>query len=270
MTWARILAPLSGSDSDSETLAAACALAHPFSAEVMAAYAPVDPADILPWSDGFLGGAQMAALESLKSAADAGEAAARASFSAASCGSKRFVSLNAPVWAALSDAARLTDVVVFPPNAGRGPGALNEAFQQILMEERRPILAARGELRPGGVAVIPWDGGRESSRAARAAIPWLLQASEVHILIAPASAPNPVTGGDLQAYLACHRVRAAVQILPTRAEPAPLLLDAAHSLGAQLIIAGAYGVSRFRQFIFGGATMGLLHAEGAPSLLLSH
>ena len=46
------------------------------------------------------------------------------------------------------------------------------------------------------------------------------------------------------------------------------ILDA--SKGADLIVAGAYGHSRLREFVFGGVTKTLLHAVDGPSLLLAH
>ena len=72
MSWARIMAPLSGGKGDAEALAAAVMLAEPFGAEVCGVYTPADVADIMPWmGEGFMGGVQATALESLKEAAEA-------------------------------------------------------------------------------------------------------------------------------------------------------------------------------------------------------
>src|SRR5258707_14915519 len=79
MSWARIMAPLSGGAGDKAAVAAAVMLAEPFQAEMVAAYTPADVADVMPWmGEGFLGGVQTAALETLKEAAEAGEKNARA------------------------------------------------------------------------------------------------------------------------------------------------------------------------------------------------
>ena len=78
MDWTRILAPLTGAPSDAATLNAAAALAAPFRARVSGVFAPADAAELMPWmGEGFLGGVQTTALESLKEAARAGEKAAR-------------------------------------------------------------------------------------------------------------------------------------------------------------------------------------------------
>ena len=70
--WARIMAPLSGGQGDRAAVAAAVMLAEPFGAEVTCVYTPADVADVMPWmGEGFLGGVQTTALESLKEAAQA-------------------------------------------------------------------------------------------------------------------------------------------------------------------------------------------------------
>ena len=83
MSWARIMAPLSGGEGDKAVIAAAAKLAEPFGAELAGVYTPADVADVMPWmGEGFLGGVQTTALESLKEAAVVGEKNARAAMAA--------------------------------------------------------------------------------------------------------------------------------------------------------------------------------------------
>src|ERR1700751_1038468 len=113
MSWARIMAPLSGGQGDSGGVADAVMLAEPFQAEMAGVYTPADVADVMPWmGEGFLGGVQTTALEALKEAAQAGEAQARAAMAKVSYAKSRFVALQTPVWAGLSAESRLSDVVV--------------------------------------------------------------------------------------------------------------------------------------------------------------
>ena len=121
--WARIMAPLAGAPGDEAVVAAACTLAAPFGAEVAAVYAPADVADLMPWmGDGFMGGVQVAAVESLKEAAVEGRKAAEAAFAACAYARKTFVALDSPVWSSMSMHSRLSDVVVFDNDAARGRG----------------------------------------------------------------------------------------------------------------------------------------------------
>ena len=265
-SWARILAPLSGTAEDDIVLSAAAGLAGPFGAEVRAAYTPTDPAQFMPlMGEGFMGGVQLAAMDTLRAASDEGEGRARAA--AASAGS--FVSLTSPVWAALGMEARLADVVVFSREAARGRPPMADFFRQILSEERRPVLVASSDLAAGGLAAVAWDGGKEATRAARSALPWLQRADRVVILTAPAGARRSVEPERLQEHFAVRGVSAEVEVLSQSGEPAPYLLDRARSLSANLLVAGAFGHPRLQEFIFGGTTRALLSADG-PALFLSH
>ena len=270
MSWARIMAPLSGGQGDKATLAAALALAEPFGAELSGVYTPADVADVMPWmGEGFMGGVQTTALESLKEAAQAGEKNARAVMDACGYAKKQFVSLQTPVWAALSAEARLSDLVVFTNDPARGRGPLGEAFQQVLADEQRPVLIAREGLVIGGVVAVAWDGGKEASRAARLALPLLEKAKSAVILAAPKASSRAFDPGKLQSYYAARGVKAEIDLLPDSGDAAPVLLYAARKANADILVAGAFGHPRLQEFIFGGTTRTLLNSDH-PSLFLSH
>lgn len=270
MSWARIIAPLSGGQGDAETVAAAATLAAPFGAELAGVHAPADIADVMPWmGEGFLGGVQTTALESLKEATAVSEANARRALDQNAYSNKRFISLKTPVWANLAAESRLSDVVVFTNDPARGRGPLAEAFQQMVADEQRPVLIARAGLKVGGVAAVAWDGGKEASRAARLAMPLLEKASRVVILSAPKASSRNFDPAQLQAYYGARGVKAEVEVLTDTGDAAPGLLRAAAAHGADILVAGAFGHPRLQEFIFGGATRTLLGAD-APSLFLSH
>jgi hypothetical protein len=272
MSWAKIMAPLSGGPSDAATLTAAAALAAPFKGELAAVYAPADAADLMPWmGEGFMGGVQVAALESLKEAGEIGETHAKTHFEAAAYPKKTFRTLTTPVGTSLCMEARLSDVVVFGPDPARGRGPLVEAFQQVLMEERRPVFITRGG--PPSLeqtVAVAWDGGREATRSARVAIPWLQKAARVVILAAPAATPRDFDPARLMEHFAERGVKAEVETLAQAGDPGPILLAAVKAAGAATLIAGAFGHPRFQQFIFGGTTRHLMQAEDGPSLFLTH
>ena len=270
MSWARIMAPLSGGASDKAAVAAAALLAEPFGAELAGVYTPADVADVMPWmGEGFLGGVQTAALESLKEAAAAGEAKARAAMESCGYAKQRFVALQTPVWAGLSAESRLSDVVVFSNDPARGRGPLAEAFQQMVADEQRPVLIAREGLKVGGVVAVAWEGGKEASRAARLAIPLLDKASRLLILGAPKATSRSFDPARLQAYYGARGLSADLELLSGTGDAAPLILAAAKAAGADVLVAGAFGHPRLQEFIFGGTTRTLLGAD-KPSLFLSH
>jgi nucleotide-binding universal stress UspA family protein len=271
MSWARVMAPLSGAPSDTGTLAAARALAEPFGAELAAVFAPADAADLMPWmGEGFMGGVQVAALDSLKQAASEAERHARTHFDAAGCANGKFLSLASPVAIELAMEARLSDVVVFGSDTARGRGPLFESFQQVLMEERRPVVIARQPPSLADTVVVAWDGGREATRSARVAAPWLAKAAKVLILAAPHATPRDFDPGRMKDLFAQRGVTAEVEALTQSGEPGPLLIAACRAAGAKMLVAGAFGHPRFQQFIFGGTTKHLMQAEDGPYLFLTH
>ncbi|THD82689.1 MAG: universal stress protein [Phenylobacterium sp.] len=270
MSWARIMTPLSGGQGDRAAVEAAALLAEPFGAELSGVYTPADVADVMPWmGEGFMGGVQTTALETLKEAAQAGEKAARAVMDACGYAKKQLVSLQTPVWAGLSAESRLSDVVVFTSDPARGRGPLGEAFQQVLADEQRPVLIARDGLKIGGVVAVAWDGGKEASRAARLALPLLEKAKTAVILAAPKASSRAFDPSRLQSYYGARGVKAEIVLLPETGDPAPALLAAARDAGADILVAGAFGHPRLQEFIFGGTTRTLLNSD-RPSLFLSH
>jgi nucleotide-binding universal stress UspA family protein len=268
--WSRIMAPVTGGKGDEGILQAAAALAAPFGAEVAAIFTPADVADLMPWmGEGFMGGVQIAAVESLKEASIEGQKGAHGAFKALAYERKAFTTLNSPVWTALSMESRLSDLVVFDNEAARIRGPLAQAFQQIIAAEQRPVVIVRAGLDPTGLAVLAWDGGKEATRAVRTALPLLQQASRVVILSAKGAATRAFDPPALEAFLAVRGIVAEVQLVSGSGEVAPLLLKTARELGAGLFVAGAYGHPRLQEFIFGGATRTFLAAD-SPSLFLSH
>jgi nucleotide-binding universal stress UspA family protein len=190
-------------------------------------------------------------------------------FDATAYDRKTFISLKSPVWSGLAMEGRLSDVLVFDDAAARGKGSLAEAFQQVIAGEQRPTIVARPGLSVGGVVAVAWDGGKEASRAMRTSLPLLQRASRVVLLTAPTSSSRKCDPPRLQAFLTARGVASELKVLNANGEAAPLLLAAAKAAGADLLVAGAFGHPRLREFIFGGATRTFLNAD-SPSLFLSH
>jgi nucleotide-binding universal stress UspA family protein len=264
------MVPLSGAKSDAEVLPLARLVAEPFGAELGAVHAPADIADLMPWmGEGFMGGVQISAMESLKEAAVEGERAARAACDAAGYGKTQFITVPSPVWAGLAMESRLSDVVVFDQHAACGRGPLSEAFQQIVADEQRPVIVARPGLNLHGIMAVAWDGGKEATRAVRTALPMLQKASRVVILSAPAASSRKFDPRRLRDFLAVRGVEADIEEVKGANDAGRLLVSAAGDLGAAVLIAGAFGHARLQEYVFGGTTRTLLNSDG-PSLFLSH
>lgn len=270
MSWARIMAPLAGAAPDRGLLESARILAEGFGAELACVHAPADMADLMPWmGEGFMGGVQVTALESLKEAAVEGHRAVEKLVVELGYPRCRAISLESPVWAGLAMEGRLSDVIVFDNAAARGKGPLAESFQQMIADEQRPVVVARPGLKVGGTVLVGWDGGKEASRAMRTSMPLLEKAAKVVVAGAPGASSRHFDLERLVAFLAARGVIATTKVLDGSGDAASLLLGAAREVGADFLVAGAFGHPRLQEFIFGGTTRSLLNSDG-PSLFLSH
>lgn len=76
-------------------------------------------------------------------------------------------------------------------------------------------------------------------------------------------------GADIALYLARHDVKVEVLVRPHSADAGQAILALANDLDAELLVMGAYGHSRWREMVLGGATRTVL-AQAALPVLLSH
>jgi len=75
---------------------------------------------------------------------------------------------------------------------------------------------------------------------------------------------------DAVQYLSRHGVHAELHDLARAGSTEGTLAAEVHKIGADLLVMGAYGHSRFREFIVGGVSRAFLESEGGPTLLLAH
>ena len=146
-----------------------------------------------------------------------------------------------------------------------------DMLQALIFESGRPVLLLPedgGESFRLGRVVLAWDFGRAAARALADALPLLRQAKDVRILtvLADKQAPTSASGAELIAHLARNGVHATLhEIERGRRAVAEVLDDAAE--GADLLVMGAFGHSRIRDFFLGGATRHMLAKPRLPTLL---
>ena len=149
--------------------------------------------------------------------------------------------------------------------------------EQVTLASGRPILvvpyAGRFEA-VGKRVVIAWNSSREAARAVHDAMPLLAAAEAVTVLTIDArEGPHghgEMPGADISLHLARHGVK--VQIEHTVSGDLPIgevLLSRLADLAADLLVMGAYGHSRMRELLLGGATRSLLRSMTVP-VLMSH
>ena len=177
----------------------------------------------------------------------------------------------------IAQRARFADLVVLgrPYGAGRGP-ADEAVIESALFEGQAAVLVLPdGMAEPPAFdrAVVAWNQSPEAVSAVRRALPMLQRAATVDITVIDPPAhghERSDPGGLLSQWLARHGVRAEVTVLArTLPRVSDVLMRHVRDRDADLLVMGAYGHSRFREAILGGATRDLL--ETAPiAVFMAH
>lgn len=197
---------------------------------------------------------------------------ARATFEEAAGGRSRVAwrsDLDFPL-AFLTAQAAVADLVV----CGRGDDGnplLTVDPGDVVMELGRPVLVVppKVEHLSAKRAVVAWKNTRESRRAVRDALPLLKRASHVHVATVNES-DRTNDARQIASYLHAHGVEATTARTDAPGmSVAEALFEVVSECGADLIVAGAYGHGRLREWAFGGVTRDLL-CRAPVCCLISH
>jgi nucleotide-binding universal stress UspA family protein len=278
MTYATVMVCLALDKSNDARLEVAGQLAERFEAGIVG-IAAAQFAPPLYFTDG----------EVAQTLIDQGEASIRTRLSelqaefraAAECRSKRVEWRSAVDFPArfILQEARCADIIV---SGGHG-GALSDAFalatpKDLVMQAGRPLLAV-----PDGVnwldlrsILVGWKDTTEARRAVADSLPLLRKAKEVTVaeVLERGDHRSAATSRvkDVVAWLSRHGVSAVEHVSENDSDSRDTGIqidDIAGQVGAGLIVAGAYGHSRFRELVLGGMTEHLL-TQSARCVLLSH
>jgi nucleotide-binding universal stress UspA family protein len=171
--------------------------------------------------------------------------------------------------------ARFADLVLLPHPYGNDSAPEAEAvLEAALFDGAAPVLLLPGTLLPetlGKRVVIAWNQGREAMAAVRRALPLLRKADLVNIVVVDPPAYGPERsdpGGALCQMLVRHGVKAEVSVLArTMPRVSDVLVRHIRDQNADILVMGAYGHSRFREAILGGATRDMLELAQVPVFL---
>ena len=120
--------------------------------------------------------------------------------------------------------------------------------------------------------VIGWDFSKSASRAIGDAIPILRRAKQVRAMVVRGEKdiPQPDVATPLIEFLAAHGIACSISEYDIEERTVgQAILDQATRLSASLVVLGAFGRSRLKEFLLGGATKGVLDASRIP-LFMSH
>jgi nucleotide-binding universal stress UspA family protein len=166
-------------------------------------------------------------------------------------------------------AGRLSDLIVIgrPDNDAETP--LAATLDAALFDTGRPVLVAPATP-PGAIGktiALAWNGSAQSARVVAGALP-LFSLSERVIVMTVGEIDPLATASELVSYLSRHDIRAVHQAIePGHESVGKSLLHQAEKAGADMLAMGAYGHSRLREMILGGATRHVLVESNIPVLM---
>jgi nucleotide-binding universal stress UspA family protein len=266
MSYRTILVDLSGEEPMQARVAAARSLAVRFDATLMGLHVTPPPIVVPIWDGGAGAYLPAEALEAERKANEEVKQRARAAFEPSAGSSAPAIWREAEGLAArlLATLAHVSDLVVTEK------GDVLDTAERVT-GSGVPVLVLppgfHGDL--GHDVLVGWNGSRESARALHDALPFLL-ASRNSVVLCAVGKSGGASLDDAVAMLLRHRVR----VRPERvdgpdANAGEILLALATAHAADLLVMGAYGHSRLREFVFGGATRHVLRHAALPVLLSS-
>ncbi|MEA2778810.1 MAG: hypothetical protein QOK29_354 [Rhodospirillaceae bacterium] len=275
MTVKSILALVDGGPLSQPTIETAVAVARNFGAYIEVLHVRADPATLVPIvGEGMSGAMVEQVMDAMANAVDTRAAKARAAYDLIAARADLPIAWRqemGPEPVVLAAAGRLTDLIVLGRPDKSTDGQMAASLDAALFDTGHPVLVAppTGPTSVGRRVAVAWNGSAEASRVVAAALPFLHGAEAVTILTASGT-DKRAPAEMLVAYLARHEIKAEVLHVELQSHSVGhVLVEQAQRLGADLLAMGAYGHSRLREMILGGATRDVL-AQATLPVLMAH
>lgn len=171
--------------------------------------------------------------------------------------------------------AMFCDATVFANGSVLERDLKTRAFNGALLESGTPVLILSKDatqLPDVKTIMYAWNGEPQSAKAIRQSLTWINGKAKAHVVLVDPDenilGPNP--GDNMAAYLARQGLEVVVDRLPGgRREVSDVLAQHAVDVNADLLVMGAYGHSRLREWLLGGTTRSILQQAQLP-VLMSH
>ncbi len=167
---------------------------------------------------------------------------------------------------ALVDAARSADVIVTGHGTRSVLGTPSKVdVGELVLASGRPVIAVGERANSARIenVVIAWKDTREARRAVTDTLPLLQRARTVAAVTISEEEYGAESRSlaDLGAWLGRHGVAACCEVIRDRLPSVDAIAEMALEREADLVVSGAYGHGRLREWLFGGVTRSLLEAS---------
>jgi nucleotide-binding universal stress UspA family protein len=274
MTIKTILVLADGGDGTAATLTAAVGVARRFSASLDVLHVRADVETMVPVIGEGMSGAMveqmMAAMQqTVESRSDRAKAAYETVCAAAAGVQAVWRESTGRETDIVASAGRLVDLIIIGKPDAESETPLAATLDAALFDTGRPVLVATAVAAIGNRIAIAWNGSAQAARVVAGSLPFLRLADQVTVLTV-GDIGRSASATDLVAYLGRHDVRAAHEALTAdHATVGATLLAYVGRSQIDLLVMGAYGHSRLREMILGGATRHVLAATTVP-ILMAH
>jgi nucleotide-binding universal stress UspA family protein len=152
-----------------------------------------------------------------------------------------------------------------------------EVAQTVLFASGRPVILfnpGRADLPSAGLdrVVVAWDGGIHAARAVREALPLLQLAKRVEVVtfINEKETAKPGLVAEALRHLKCHGVAGHPLEIDAAGRKIEAAFDAMiEETNPDLVVMGAYGHSRMKEFVLGGATHHMVY-RARTAVFMAH
>jgi nucleotide-binding universal stress UspA family protein len=279
-----VLVPLSAASGKDSAFQAALGVARLFGSHIDFLYAHANPVDTATQAAEYLGGAIVSAkmIERLEASAARKEEAAltlyhnfcdREHLSADVAGpsagtvSTAWLAKTGSVAELVAAYGQASDLLVLGRPGSDTTASSTPVLEAALLDTGRPVLVAGTEPPALNTVAIAWKPTREAARAVTAALPFLTRAKRIVVMVAPEQGLADRDSCErLVGTLRRHCPIVASSYLGSEPDVGAALLAAASKLGAGLLVMGAYGHWRMREFLFGGVTQHVIRNAAVPVL----
>ena len=167
----------------------------------------------------------------------------------------------------VAEYARLFDLSIIARPDDEVAVEWKSTIEALLFESGRPILLVGDEVPSvvGDRVVVAWNGSVEAARSVAMSEALLLNSSEVVVVtVAGATVPGP-SAKQLVAQMCARNIPARAETIERgEATVGGAFLDYVEDFDADLLIKSAFTQSRFRQWVFGGATKEIIATASIP------
>ena len=167
----------------------------------------------------------------------------------------------------VAEYARLFDLSIIARPGDEVAVEWKSTIEALLFESGRPILLVGDEVPSvvGDRVVVAWNGSVEAARSVAMSEALLLNSSEVVVVtVAGATVPGP-SAKQLVAQMCARNIPARAETIERgEATVGGAFLDYVEDFDADLLIKSAFTQSRFRQWVFGGATKEIIATASIP------